>query len=61
MAAAESAMPNASSNIYQQVEQYPWESDPEFQGGLSAILGANATPEQAVELTLRARCFYYAR
>jgi hypothetical protein len=46
---------------YEALESYNWDDDVEFQSGLSAILGSNPTPEQAAELTLRARCFYYAR
>ncbi|KAF2471442.1 uncharacterized protein BDR25DRAFT_261000 [Lindgomyces ingoldianus] len=50
-----------STNVYEALENYNWDDDVEFQSGLSAILGSNSTPEQATELTLRARCFYYAR
>lgn len=46
---------------FQQLEDYAWDSDPEFQGGLQAILGSNSSTEQAEHLTLRARCFYFAR
>ena len=46
---------------FQQLEDYDWKSDPEFQSGLQAILGSNPSPEQAEHLTLRARCFYLAR
>jgi hypothetical protein len=49
------------SDVYEALEQYGWDDDVEFQSGLSAILGSNSTPEQAAELALRARCFYYAR
>lgn len=48
-------------DIYEALENYDWDNDVEFQSGLSAILGSNSTPEQAAELTLRARCFYYTR
>ncbi len=51
----------AGSQLFSQMEKYPWTEDAEFQGGLTAILGSNPSPEQAEELTLRARCFYYAR
>lgn len=51
----------ASNGLYEALEGYNWDDDAEFQSGLSAILGSNSPPEQAVELTLRARCFYYAR
>ncbi len=47
--------------IFQQLEEYPWTSDPEFQSGLQAILGPNPVPDQAEQLTLRARCFYFSR
>lgn len=50
-----------SDDLYKQVEDYPWDHDVEFQGGLEAILGSTASLEQAQELTLRARCFYYTR
>ncbi|KAF2006240.1 hypothetical protein P154DRAFT_481976 [Amniculicola lignicola CBS 123094] len=48
-------------SAFQALETYPWDDDVEFQAGLSAILGSNSSPEQATELTLRARCFYYSR
>ncbi len=51
----------SDTQIFEQLEAYPWNKDAEFQGGLTAILGPNPSPEQAEELTLRARCFYYAR
>lgn len=47
--------------IFQQLESYPWDSDTEFQSGLQAILGPNPSPEQAHQLELRARCFYFSR
>lgn len=53
--------PTSPNAIYSALESYPWTSDQEFQAGLTAILGTNSTPEQTTELTLRARCFYYAR
>lgn len=46
---------------FQQLEDYAWDSDPEFLSGLQAILGSNPSTEQAERLTLRARCFYFAR
>lgn len=52
---------SASHSIYAQVDSYAWDTDAEFQSGLGAILGSTASPEQAVELALRARCFYYSR
>lgn len=47
--------------VFQQLENYAWDSDPEFQSGLQAILGSSPSLEQAEHLTLRARCFYFAR
>jgi hypothetical protein len=49
------------NDVYEALERYNWNDDVEFQAGLNAILGSNSTPEQATELALRARCFYYAR
>ena len=47
--------------LFGKIDQYPWVADEEFQHGLTAILGSGASPEQNKHLTLRARCFYYAR
>lgn len=54
---------NGSSDewLFQQVEIYPWHSDAEFQSGLQSILGPNPSPDQAEQLTLRAKCFYFSR
>ena len=49
------------NDVYETLERYNWDDDVEFQSGLSAIIGSNTSPEQASELALRARCFYYAR
>jgi len=60
----EAATVPAQSNalrLYDALEKYPWADDPEFQSGLTAILGSNSSPDQARELTTRARCFYYSR
>ena len=65
MAAQETTAPSglqySDDAIFQQLESYSWDSDAEFQSGLRAILGPNPTPEQAQQLTLRARCFYFSR
>lgn len=62
MAAHESAAEQASNeSLFERLEAYPWDSDAEFQSGLRAILGPDPSPEQAEQLTLRARCFYYTR
>jgi len=47
--------------VFEQLDSYPWHSDPEFQSGLQAILGSDPSPDQAEHLTLRARCFYFSR
>ena len=47
--------------LFQKLEAYPWDSDEEFQSGLYAILGSTPDAQQADQLALRARCFYYAR
>ncbi|KAI9759382.1 MAG: hypothetical protein M4579_002371 [Chaenotheca gracillima] len=49
------------TSLYERLEEYPWDSDEEFQGGLNAILGPNPSSEQEEQLTIRARCFYYSR
>lgn len=48
-------------SLFRQLESYPWHSDAEFQNGLESILGPDASPDQAEQLTLRARCFYFSR
>ena len=48
-------------SVFQQLEDYAWDTDPEFQSGLQAILGSNPSAEQSEHLTLRARCFYFSR
>lgn len=52
---------DGSNDVFEALERYDWDEDVEFQAGLSAILGSNSSPEQATELALRARCFYFAR
>lgn len=51
----------SETNVFEQLDTYPWKSDAEFQTGLRAILGSNPSQEQAGYLTLRAQCFYYSR
>lgn len=50
-----------STYLYHQLDDYPWSSDQEFQGGLQAILGSVRDPDQVAHLSLRAKCYYYAR
>lgn len=47
--------------LYHQLDEYAWDEDEEFQGGLRAILGSVQDPAQVDHLTLRAKCYYYAR
>ncbi|KAI9735132.1 MAG: hypothetical protein M1834_001720 [Cirrosporium novae-zelandiae] len=58
--------PNAGEPIdhaalFEKLEKYPWDSDEEFQSGLSAILGSKTSSDQLEALTIRARCFYFSR
>jgi hypothetical protein len=50
----------SSADLFHQLDSYDWNGDQEFQLGLNGIL-ANAPTEQHNDLTLRARCFYFAR
>lgn len=50
-----------SQLLFHQLDSYPWAEDQEFQGGLRAILGSVQDPQQVEHLTLRAKCYYYAR
>ena len=59
--ASDTSIETGNLDLFQKLERYPWDSDEEFQSGLSAILGQNPTLEQAQYLTLKARCFYYSR
>ena len=47
--------------LFNQLDTYPRDEDEEFQGGLRAILGSMQNTEQVEHLTLRAKCYYYAR
>jgi hypothetical protein len=50
-----------SSYLFHQLDDYPWNDDQEFQSGLKAILGSTQDQAQLEHLTLRAKCYYYAR
>lgn len=58
-----SAIPRSSDDtaVYEQLENYDWAADTEFQSGLQAILGSTKDTARAEHLTLRARCFYFSR
>ncbi|EME85596.1 uncharacterized protein MYCFIDRAFT_150657 [Pseudocercospora fijiensis CIRAD86] len=47
--------------LFRQLDEYKWDDDAEFQGGLRAILGSAENEQQVEHLTLRAKCYYYAR
>ncbi|KAF7190195.1 hypothetical protein HII31_08526 [Pseudocercospora fuligena] len=47
--------------LFRQLHDYKWDEDAEFQGGLRAILGSAENEQQVEHLTLRAKCYYYAR
>ena len=51
----------SDEELFKKIEDYPWDSDEEFQSGLRAILGPDPNLDQEKPLTLRARCFYYSR
>jgi hypothetical protein len=50
-----------SSYLFNQLDNYPWDKDQEFRNGLKAITGSTEDQTQLEHLTLRAKCFYYAR
>lgn len=47
--------------LFQRLDDYDWDNDREFQGGLRAILNSAGTPDQIDHLTTRAKCYYFAR
>jgi hypothetical protein len=51
----------ATQQLFEQIDSYDYDHDPEFQLGLSSILSHAESPSQRADLQLRARCFYYAR
>ena len=61
MAAQSDDIDLGNTYLYHQLDEYPWDEDREFQGGLRAILGSVQDPAQVEHLTLRAKCYYYAR
>lgn len=50
-----------SSYLFHQLDNYPWDDDQEFQNGLKSITGSTQDQAQLEHLTLRAKCYYYAR
>jgi len=55
------ALDSSPNELYEHLDAYDWDNDAEFQGGLRAILGSSNSPEQIEHLTIRARCYFYAR
>lgn len=49
------------SSFFKQVDAYPYSTDSDFQNGLAAILGATDEAGSREHLTLRAKCFFFAR
>lgn len=47
--------------VFQNLDDYDWDNDNEFQTALASILRSASTPEQTAHLTIRARCYYYTR
>ncbi|KAI4127862.1 MAG: hypothetical protein LQ347_004425 [Umbilicaria vellea] len=49
MATTEVSPPGSSQDeeLFRKLDDYPWDADAEFQGGLRAILGPNPDPERA--------------
>lgn len=67
MTSLEPSRETSSTSIYQQLSQYPFDTDPEYQAGLAAILGHPGTPATSEELAdkselvVQAQCFYFSR
>ncbi|KAI4742507.1 hypothetical protein E4T50_07072 [Aureobasidium sp. EXF-12298] len=49
------------TTVFQQLDNYDWDHDNDFQTALASILRSAKTPEQTAHLTIRARCYYYTR
>ncbi|KAL8993838.1 MAG: hypothetical protein Q9169_006047 [Polycauliona sp. 2 TL-2023] len=52
--------PVPETSLFERIESYPFSTDQDFKSGLSTILSSNSTQDPEL-LTLRARCFYFAR
>ena len=66
MASSQSLDPSTSApdqeHIFQQLENYDFDSDSEFQSGLQSILSTSTSSSSEKEqLILRAKCFYLSR
>lgn len=47
--------------LFARVDAYDWAGDQEFSSGMRAVLNPSMSPEQVINTTLRARCFYFRR
>ncbi|KAI9671150.1 MAG: hypothetical protein M1817_003657 [Caeruleum heppii] len=64
MATANGDAVSATENgvdIFRRVEAYSWDEDQEFQAGLRSILSSTSGHHDRQELTMKAKCFYFAR
>ena len=68
MEQATEVQPQASqARLFEKLESYPFNADPEFANGLSIILGHPDVPASETEvnrdddLVLQAKCFYFSR
>ncbi len=61
------AFSESQDDIFASLSHYPFDSDPEYLSGLSAIFGHPSIPPSALELSqnadlvLQAKCFYFVR
>lgn len=58
---AEPQLSSDTTAVFQQLDNYDWDHDKDFQTALASILRSAETPEQTAHLTTRARCYYYTR
>ncbi|KAG9684017.1 hypothetical protein KCU95_g10908, partial [Aureobasidium melanogenum] len=58
---AEPQLSSDTTVVFQQLDNYDWDHDRDFQTALASILRSAETPEQTAHLTTRARCYYYTR
>jgi hypothetical protein len=50
-----------NQTLFENLENYPWSSEEDFQIGLRAILDTDTGQQNTDALTVQARCFYYSR
>ena len=59
-ASSASTHPGEEIEVFKKIEQYPWDSDEEYKQGLEVVLTQDTSWAQPLELTLKARCFYFS-